>query len=207
MRAEHLLKPRLMRLVVFRQMEERARLGSTRVREELLLFIAVEATNLWTQFCKSYAIRSARGMTSLSGARWRSPTVGGLSSEEIRAHLVITHGNGRRRPSDPLNEPTWRKLDIVERCCTSLDVGNQGSIARAISYGSSFTSELPEVRNFAAHKCENTRLRLDRIAARRGYPSKADLSHVMLSPSSSGFGTVALEWLTEMERTMKAMCT
>lgn len=204
MNAERLLKPRVQSLVFYRELEARARVASSRSRDEILVYLAVELHNLWNHFCRSYVLCSAKGLTSLSGVVWRAPNASRWSLESIRQHLVMVHG--KKRINDPLSEPVWRRLDVVEACCATLGTGNLPSIALTIGYGHSFLSELPVARNFAAHKSKSARMKLDQVAASRGYPGRSDLERVMLAPSSSGYGTVVLEWITEIERSMTTMC-
>jgi hypothetical protein len=105
-----------------------------------------------------------------------------------------------------MNEPIWRELSVIDNCCGHLDIGNLAAVRAATSLAPTYLRELPKVRNFAAHKCENTRLQLDKIALARGQPSNANLATVMLATGNAGIPTVALQWMVEMEAALVAMC-
>lgn len=84
--------------------------------------------------------------------------------------------------------------------------GNLTNIRRALGLSASFAVELTDARNFAAHRCEQTRKDLDSRALARGQPNLADLSAVMLALGRNGHGTVTAEWLTEIETSMTILC-
>lgn len=207
MHAESLLAPRRRRIQHFRDIETRVRGLSTRSeRDELLLYLAIEMLNLWTQFCRSYILHCGTGLHSNGGVTWRSPLARGRSREDLRQILVAKHGRGKKSTSNPMDEPTWRRPQTVSDCCSTLAIGNARALRAAQGLTASFLDELHVTRNFAAHKCANTATALDQVTLRRGYSPEGNLESLMLAPGSSGYGTVTLEWAAEIENRMETMC-
>lgn len=207
MHLKRVVSPRLRRLGELRALSVSAETASGRERDRLLLSVVVESANLWAEFCKSYVLSSAVGVTTLSGARWRA-TLGPMSNcEQARLFLMTAVGGIKRpNPSSPMHEPDWKDLGVVMKCCIALGLPNTPAIRAAAGLGLNFLSELAPTRNFAAHKSKLAREKLDQIAAGRGLAVRSDLSGIMLAPGSAGFGTIALEWLTEIENGIVVMC-
>lgn len=204
-----ILEPRRKRIDKYLSLENRARMSSARERDEILLYLAIESLNLWTQFCKSYVINSCRGVRSLSGVKWHSPHTKDWNREDVRRHLTSRFSSRRNpNPANPMHEPRWREFSEVVRCCNGMAVPNAAALSRASGLAVSFLRELHKVRNFAAHKCEDTRVSMESVARGRGHFRKCDLAEVMLLPSTtSASASVTRQWLVEMDALMLEMCS
>lgn len=208
-----LLEKKLSRLQLLKDLERAVRLKPWREQDRALLYVGVESLNLWTQFCKTYTIECSRGTRNLSGNTWRSATFPSREPDDIVFHVSVKHGHldVRKLPANAPRratfnqQPTWRQLDVVQKCCQTLSIGNEQPIRLALGLGATFLRELHHVRNFAAHKCEETRIKVDRVAAGRGIFSKSDLPSIMLAPGQ-GAPTTTAQWLGEMETAMSLMC-
>jgi hypothetical protein len=207
MHLKRVVSPRLRRLNELRALSEYAAKSSGREQDRLLLCVAIELANLWAEFCKVYILKSAVGVTTLSGSRWRA-TVGPTSNSEKVRIFLMTAVNGVKKPNplNPMHEPDWKDLSVLVQCCVALGLPNINSVRAAAGLGLSFLSELAPTRNYAAHKSKLARTKLDQIATARGIAVRSDLPGIMLAPGSSGRGTIALEWLTEVENSIVVMC-
>ncbi len=205
---ELLLRPRRTRIARYLAIEDTARNSLGPVRDRMLLYLAIESLNLWTQFCRSYAINCCRGAKSVNGFYWFSPITKGWSRTDICIFLT-KHFSRVPRPNhkNPLHEPAWRDISVIERCCREMSIQNVSSVQRAVSLSPSFLRELHSVRNFAAHKCEDTRVKIEKVARGRGHYALCDLAEVMLLPASaSRGGSVTRQWLVEIDTVMVEMC-
>lgn len=206
MHATVLIEPRVARLSKFRDMEAQARNLVGPEQDRLLVFLAIELLNLWQSFCRTYALYAGAGLRSASNDYWAAsvPGVSTDTKEEVRRLLVSCHGKNAKRPTNPMDEPTWRDLAILKRCCETLNTGAVQSVNLAIGLPGSFRRELHHARNFAAHKGEDTHRKLQSVSLQRGLVPTKGLS-LMMATASSGSGTVTLEWITEMEDAITIM--
>lgn len=207
MHAHVLIKPRVDRLAKFRHIEAHARALHGDEQDRLLVFMAIELLNLWQSFCRTYVLYSGVGLKSISSGRWSAslPNVSLSNKEEVRLLLLSLHGKASKSPTNPMHEPTWRDLTILKQCCQSLNTGAIQSVNLAIGLPGSFRRELHHARNFAAHKGEDTRGKLNNVSLQRGLVAGNCLRSLMMAPASSGYGTVTLEWITEIEDAITVM--
>lgn len=207
MHANVLIEPRIDRLRKFRGFESHARRAVGSEQDRILVFLAIELLNLWHSFCRSYILYVGVGLRSASGGYWAAsvPNIPLNTKEEVRALLLQHHGKGYKRLNNPMDEPTWRDLLILKDCCQTLNTGALHAVNLAIGLPGSFRRGLHHARNFAAHKGEDTQRKLHSVSRQRGLVPRNGLSHLMMAPASSGFGTVALEWIAEIEDSISIM--
>lgn len=210
-RLGRLAKRRLWRISYLQKLEESIRGIPGKDTDRALAFIAIEALNVWTQFCRDFVIASAKGAITASGNPVSSLLPCARNTNQLLIELCRNHGRGRRNgrgagrhrraatPPSGLNEPLWRDLGILTRCCTFLGLANVASVHLAASYSPLFVRELPKVRNYAAHRCKETADELKGILLNYGIAQRPQLSVVMQARGPTGSPTLASEWLAEID--------
>lgn len=201
------MAPRLARLANFRLIEAQARTLVDGPQDRLLMYLAIECSNLWSSFCRTYVLYACAGLKSAGGQHWKAavPHQRFPTREAARQYLVRQHGNYQRNPNNPLHEPLWRDLAVVRNCCVTMNTGAVHFVNLALGLPARFRSELHHARNFAAHKGKSTREKLGVVARSRGLGAADNLAQLMLAPASSSHGTVTLEWITEIENSINLM--
>lgn len=199
---ETLLIRRRRRLRYLRAVEVGARGAPGRDADRACSFVAVEALNFWTQYCRDFVIQCARGAMTVGGVAVKATTVPYTSRDDLLTDLAKRFGHMKKNAVGPpggLQEPTWRVPQRVADVARYLGLANEGSIRSATSVGTVVVSELPVARNFAAHRCESTAEGLRQLGIKYGVGPAPKLAEVMQAPGASGGVTVASEWLAEID--------
>src|SRR5687768_10387078 len=109
-----LLRMALTRLSRLRFCANQALTASDTERDRRLAFVAIEALNLWANFCRSYVLscpfrpaRLANGRVSLSNAAVSTPAAVLLLATQAR------RGPTAKAPTSRKDEPAWHEKDLL----------------------------------------------------------------------------------------------
>jgi hypothetical protein len=195
-------KKRRSRLSALRDLEKVSRSLVEPEANRLLSFVLIEAHNWWIQYCRQFVIQCAEGAFTATGAAVRSPLPHANNRAALLTDLSKRYGRLSKNAAGPpigLHEPKWRELTVILNCCTYLALPNTGSVTNTIKLAFSFHRELNPIRNFVAHRCEETSRDLKSLAVRLGTGPHPSLVSTMRTTTPTGAPTVLSEWLGEMD--------
>ena len=122
-----------------------------------MAFAAIEAATVWSSFVRSYYLSCALGAKLESGTKVTVSQPGILSTFDAMKFAVRKLKNKNlRRNWRPFDEPTWRLPSTLLRLSTEIGFSHGAQIAAAFSVSTSVFDELPDFRNFYAHRGEST---------------------------------------------------
>jgi hypothetical protein len=114
-------------------------------------------------------------------------------------------GRGRVRR---LDEPAWHAVPDYLSLCRSVGFSNLGQILGAFSYPSDFFEQLTPLRNFYAHRCDETFRRACRVGVKLGLSPKPDLrpTQIMCSRLPGRPQNIVADWLDDIENVIELLC-
>ena len=180
-------------------------------------YIVIEAMNCWVLFSRSLIVSSALGATTRSTGRvaslyGRRSTVDYVIVQAALAENPRLGVSGLPARIDRRLEPVWHEPAVIIRLATALQLSNGSTITQALSVGATFMRDLPPVRNYFAHKNQDTAERVRRIGRQYGVSAYAGGSGRMKKPGdvimSSAPGrpqSLLADWLDELDTTADLM--
>jgi len=177
-------------------------------------FVVIEAQNAWANFCREYYLscvllrpHTLAGSVVLHGAS-------ALNTERDALLFSIRHLNPNQksralRASGSLAryEPAWHQRNCLLRLSLHLSTTNQTQIQNALSYPTTFFSDMPVVRNFYCHRNISTYSRVKNMAT-RNYGMR-DIKHPVFLVNEMSIGgtqTILCEWLQDMRAIANTCC-
>jgi hypothetical protein len=161
------------RLRRIRKVSAQSETGTPEERARALSFALIELDNLILGGMREFIVSSLRGARTATGHRI---SVAGhfTTSESIAAYVLsIVQAVTYRRIGSPSavnrrQEAKIRDPRQVDRVLSTCSASNVGSVRNALSLNTSLFSDIATVRNFYAHRNEDTWAKVRRQATEKG---------------------------------------
>jgi hypothetical protein len=175
--------------------------------DRTVAFVAIEALNLWNAFARSYYLSCAFGAKLRSGQKVRL-SISGLqvSGSAIRAAIA---SSGRRIPTGRIrrrDEPSWHDVQFLLQLFVFIGSSHLSQIQRALSYPTDVFTFLPTVRNFFAHRNEDTAEKVRNASQRFGIYGPSKACDIVCSWRPTRPQNVLGDWLDDMRTVISFMC-
>lgn len=196
------------RLTELRTRLQEAAVKSKDERDVALTSVTIEAADCWNSFLRAYYLSVARTAWTSSGAKIRFTTAFPNSDAAIRFAL---NSYRIRVPAGALlrrNDPPWHDTRQYLRLLQNAGAPNLPAIAAAFGHQTLFFRYLPTVRNFYAHRCEETFNKAARLGIEIGISTRLNMHpNETLSYIATGKPCgVMTDWLYDMEWVMDGLC-
>lgn len=163
--------------------------------------VAIEAANTWHFFLRSYYLYSAAGALLDDGTRVTS-VAGRLSHlEAIEAAIAFSTGSKIKKPRrgwTHRHEPNWRDPNIVVNLMSNQNMSNASGFLKALSASNGSHEPLGTARNFFAHRCQDTALKVRGLARRSSVPSLIDPSDIPYSYAPGRHQPLIADWIDDL---------
>jgi hypothetical protein len=173
----------------------------------MLAYVVIEALNVWVHYCRCFYIATALGAKDSAGQRVAiSPPVAITSADDaivLAVHRVRRRLRGLPGPFAPLDEPRWHKPNEFLKVMRELSPSNLGDVQRALSLQPQTLQHLPTVRNFYAHRAQDTADRVRSLAPRYSVASSASPSEFLCSRQPGRPQPIVLDWLDDVRSTVE----
>jgi len=193
------------RLAIFRKTAADLPLLDTRGADILASFLSIEATNLWAEFTRTYVMFGLSGSVTAGGHRIRTRFPSGTPLDVALAQMPQVLKRPTPTPTRR-DEPPWHSRGEFLRTITLANFTNIAQITAALSLPSTAIDHLPTVRNFYAHRNEDTVFKVRRLALRYALPRFNHPTDFLRTRIPGRPATVFEEWLAELEAVISAMC-
>lgn len=175
--------------------------------DRAVAFAAIEALNLWDGFARSYYLSCAFGTKLRSGHSVRLG-VYGLRSGGSAIRTAIA-SSGRRMPSGTIrrrDEPSWHDVQFLLNLFIHVGASHLPQIQTALSYPTDVFRFLPTIRNFFAHRNEETADKVRVAAPRIGVLGPSKPSDIVCSWRPKRPQNILGDWLDDMRTVISFMC-
>jgi hypothetical protein len=175
--------------------------------DESIAYVAIESTNIWAAFTRAYYLSWCMKPRTMTGQRVNC--VHHFTSFEEALLFAIRHlrsaGYRRSRPSRR-DEPTWHDPGNLLELAAAVGVSNIGQISSALSFGATYGSNLPTVRNFYAHRNDETFRKVQNKAALLGLGTNLRPCEFVCAALPSRPQNLISDWLDEIRLTIELLC-
>ena len=180
-------------------------------------YVVIEALNCWVLFSRSFIISAALGARARNSGKITSASHWPSQNDVIIRAAVAENPRLASSGSLPTyidrrQEPAWHDPAVILRLCAALGLSNGATVSQALSLGATAMRDLPPVRNYFAHKNEDTAERVRRIGRTHGISAYAGSLSRKKSPvlvvTSAAPGrpqSILNDWLDELAVTASLM--
>jgi hypothetical protein len=173
-----------------------------------IAFVVAEAVNIWASFVRAYYLSWFLRPTTMSGSRVN------CSNHILRFEDALifaikrlrSRGYSRTRPVR-LDEPTWHDPVTLLTLATEIGVSNLSKVQAAFSLGATYPNVLPTVRNFYAHRNEETFRKVIEKAVLLGLGRNLRPCEFVCTSLPSRPQNLISDWLDEIRLTIELLCT
>ena len=173
--------------------------------DEKLAFVVVESMNIWASFVRSYYLSWFIPAKTITGKQITS-----VQKFTSFVDAIVFAIRRLRRPSyrgTPArrDEPPWHEPRTLLTLAADLRVSNLGQIQAAFSINASFVENLPTVRNFYAHRNQETFQRVQRRGTLLGLGLLRPCE-LLSTPLPRRPQNILTDWLDEIRITIELLC-
>jgi hypothetical protein len=197
----------VVRLITLREKVNGLTPTSSVFNDEQIAFVVIEAMNLWASFARAYYLSWFLGPITMTGHRV-------ICSNHFRMFedaLVFAirrlrwRNYGGVRPSRR-DEPAWHESRTLLTLATDIGVSNLNEVQAAFSLGATYLSNLPVVRNFYAHRNDETFRKVREKAILLGLGRNLRPCEFVSTPLPSRPQNLICDWLDEIRLTVELLC-
>lgn len=177
-------------------------------RDRRVSYVAIEILNLWSEFCRAYYLSYLLGPTTRGGARLRAQngTVRTLNDAIVGLWREL---NGRAPPGTTLRrrqEPKWYEARTLPTAAVFLRVTNDSEVVGAINLIARTLQDFPVLRNFYAHRNEQTAISVINMVPRYGMLQVRHPTEFALTFLPGRSEPILGEWIADLEVVTGLLC-
>jgi hypothetical protein len=175
--------------------------------DRLLAFAAIETLSLWAGFVRAYYISCSLGARLLNGSRVLIAQPGILTgSDAVRFAAQRIKRKSLGVAWRPLDEPSWRQPTTLLRISSAIGFSHNGQVTAAFSTATKVFDDLPEFRNFYAHRSEVTAGQVTALATAWGITARLHPSEVIASYLPGRPQNVIADWIDDVATVIDLLC-
>jgi hypothetical protein len=180
----------------------------TSERDRGIALGAIEVLNTWSNFARAYWLSSFGEPRTSGGVRIRCGR--SLLASDPLGFAITTfrpkarpRGNGRW---DRRLEPTWHDPQTLLQLTREAGLTNAADVAVAFSINTRVFYDLPVLRNYFAHRNEDTYLAALRVAALNSVATPRRPFEVLAGVSAGRTQALFREWLGDLDLVAEYLC-
>jgi hypothetical protein len=178
--------------------------------DRALAWAIIEADNLWAGFLRAYYLSATIHAKTVSGKRI---TLSSAAFPDLESALKFA-----ARLKDPKfkksivsrrDEPSWHNTTDFLKLVQRIGASNLPGIQAGLSYSTTFFSHLRTIRNFYAHRCDDTSRKAGNVGIRLGLSATPTLhaTEIMCSRLPKRPQNVATDWLDDIGNVIDLLCS
>lgn len=172
-------------------------------------WVTIEALNLWGGFLRAYYLSGAIRCRTVSGipVKFNSQS---FPTGDDAIKFAVQRVKGGRAPTkiSRRDEPTWHDSSIFLSLEKAVGASNLPQIYSAFGVSTTFVRFLPVVRNFYAHRCDETYRKAAGVGVKLGLSAKQDLraTKILCSRLPKRPQNVLTDWIDDMSSVIDLLC-
>jgi hypothetical protein len=106
------------------------------------------------------------------------------------------------------DEPAWHNTSDFFKLVQQIGASNLPRIQAGLAYSTTFFNNLPTIRNFYAHRCDDTFRKAGNVGVRLGLSATPDLhaTEIMCSRLPRRPQNIATDWLDDIANVIDLIC-
>jgi hypothetical protein len=169
----------------------------------------IEATNLWAGFLRAYYLSASGRARTASGHRITFAASTFPNFQGALKYAVLQWDPKFKKPSvTRRDEPPWHNTKNFLSLFNKLGASNLAGVHKALAYSTTFYELLPTIRNFYAHRCDETFRKAGNVGIKLGLSAVPNLhaTEIMCSKLSKRPYNVATDWLDDIGNVIDLLC-
>jgi hypothetical protein len=197
----------VVRLITLREKVNRLTPTTSSFNDERIAFVVIEAMNLWASFARAYYLSWFLRPLTISGTRVICSNHFRLFEDALifAIRRVRSRNYGGTRPSRR-DEPTWHEPRTLLTLAAEIGISNLNEVQAAFSLGATYPANLPTVRNFYAHRNDETFRKVRERAILLGLGENLRPSEFVCTALPSRPQNLISDWLDEIRLTIELLC-
>jgi hypothetical protein len=183
----------------------------TAEQDRIIAWVVIETLNLWAGFLRAYYLSGAIGTRTSLGGRviYKAVTLPNSRAAIVHAIRTVKNPKFRRNDVSRRDEPTWHDKNTFLSLIQKVDASNLSQVYAAFSTGVNFFDFLPTVRNFYAHRCDETFRKATRVGMKLGLATMPKLrpTEIMCAKLPKRPSNVITDWLDDMANVVDLLCS
>lgn len=176
-----------------------------------LAWAVIEMLNLWAGFLRAYYLSGAIRTRTISGkpVRFTGRKFANTESALQFAIRTVKDSKFSKARVTRFDEPPWHNVDKFIKLETTVAASNLSQVYAAMAAGSTFAGLLKDIRNFYAHRCEETSRDAAQVGIRLGLTTRPELraNSILCARLPSRPQNVITDWLDDMANVIELLCT
>jgi hypothetical protein len=169
----------------------------------------IEANNLWAGFLRAYYLSAAIHAKTASGTKivFSSATFADFQSA-LKFAAKLKDPRFRKAFVSRRDEPAWHDARDFLRLLRMVGASNLPQIQAGLAYSTPFFSHLATIRNFYAHRCDDTSRKAGNVGVRLGLSATPNLhaTEIMCSRLPKRPQNIATDWLDDIRNVIDLLC-
>lgn len=196
------------RLITLREKVNRLTPTTCSLNDDRISFVAIEAMNVWASFARAYYLSWFLRPLTISGKRVICSNHFRLFEDALifAIRRLRSRNYSGVRPSRR-DEPTWYEPRTLLTLAADIGVSNLNEVQVAFSLGATYPTNLPTVRNFFAHRNDETFRKVRDRAILLGLGGNLRPSEFVCTALPSRPQNLISDWLDEIRLTIELLCT
>jgi hypothetical protein len=170
----------------------------------------IEALNLWSSFLRAYYLSGAIHTRTISGNHVLFNSIGFTNAKSaVKYAIQSVNPKFNKSKISRRDEPAWHDKTNFVSLQQKVGASNLTQIYSAFSSGASFSNYLPSVRNFYAHRCDETFQKAALVGVKLGLSSQPRLraTKIMCSRLPKRPQNILTDWLDDMLNVIDLLCS
>lgn len=180
-------------------------------QDRIIAWVVIETLNLWAGFLRAYYLSGAIGTRTSIGGRVTFKSVAFPNAKAAIIHAIRAVKNAKFNNSyvSRRDEPTWHDTGDFLKLTKKVGASNLPQIYAAFSTGATFYNYLATVRNFYAHRCDETFRKATQVGVKIGLTTRPRLrpSEIMCARLPGCPSNVITDWLDDMANVIDLLCS
>jgi len=179
--------------------------------DRLVAWTVIEALSLWSAFLRAYYLSGAMRTKTTSGAVVSFRAVK-FSDEKAALRFAIRKLKDRSFKKAMISrrdEPPWHDSQLFLTLQKTVAPTNLMQVYSAFSVSMTFSKFLPTIRNFYAHRCDETFRKATRVGVALGLATKPKLrpTIILCSRLPKRPQSLIADWLDEIKNVIDLLCS
>jgi hypothetical protein len=179
----------------------------TFAKDRAAAFAVIELDNIWSSFVRNYYLSWFVGTKTKQSVPIRIAPGNPRQFRDAFVHakrILFSHTRAGRTARE---EPPWHEKRVLPALARGCGATNLAQIQAGLSIPATVFDFLHTVRNFYAHRCEETAKRLHRVARSLGVSPARTATRVVLAIPPGNSNTVLEDWIAEIAEATTILCS
>jgi hypothetical protein len=171
----------------------------------------IEALNVWASFLRAYYLSAAIHAKTRSGTKIALSS-GAFPDAQAALKFAVQYLKDPKFKKSFVSrrdEPTWHNTSDFLKLLRKVGASNILVIQAGLAYRTTFFIFLPTIRNFYAHRCDDTSRKAGNVGVKLGLSATPNLhaTEIMCSTLPRRPQNIATDWLDDIGNVIDLLCS